>query len=238
MIILIFFILHWYLSLSMQTIFLHRYSSHKMFRMNKFWERVFFLFTFIFQGSSFLNPVAYAVMHNEHHKYSDTDKDPHSPSYTKNILSFVMKTFYNYSKILKNKYKREYGHLEYPRWEFIEKIGDLWIIRIGFVLIYLFFYIKFSPSYWLYLLIPIHIFMGPIHGTIVNWFGHKVGYRNFDDINDLSKNTLMIDFLMMGELYQNNHHKKSTNPNFSYRWYEIDFGYLFIYLLKKMKVFY
>ena len=81
MIILIIFISHWYLSLFFQTIFLHRYSAHQMFTMSKFWEKVFFFLTFIFQGSSFLNPRAYAILHRLHHKYSDTEKDPHSPRF-------------------------------------------------------------------------------------------------------------------------------------------------------------
>ena len=82
----IFFILHWFLSLFSQTFFLHRYAAHKMFTMNKFWERFFYLFTFITQGSSFLNPRAYAVMHRMHHAYSDTEKDPHSPHYFKSMF--------------------------------------------------------------------------------------------------------------------------------------------------------
>ena len=44
MIIFVFLILHWYLSLFGQTFFLHRYSAHKMFTMNKFWEKFFYIF--------------------------------------------------------------------------------------------------------------------------------------------------------------------------------------------------
>ncbi len=232
--ILIFFILHWYLSLSMQTIFLHRYSSHKMFKLNQFWEKVFFFFTFIFQGSSFLNPRAYAIMHLNHHKHSDTINDPHSPKYSKNIFSFIYKTFDNYSKIL-NKEKYNYN-LDLPKWDFIEKIGDLWFTRIFFSFLYLLFYINYASSIWFYLLIPIHIFMGPIHGTIVNWFGHKIGYRNYKELKDSSKNTLIFDLFMMGELYQNNHHNNSTKINFASKWYEIDLGFLIIMILKKIKI--
>ena len=38
------FVGHWYLSLFCQTFFLHRYSAHKMFTMNKFWEKFFYAF--------------------------------------------------------------------------------------------------------------------------------------------------------------------------------------------------
>ena len=78
--------------------------------------------------------------------------------------------------------------------------------------------------------------MGPIHGFIVNWFGHKHGYRNFDKLHDKSKNTLFIDFLMLGELYQNNHHRFPTKNNFAFKWYEIDFGYIIIKLFHKIGI--
>ena len=88
------------------------------------------------------------------------------------------------------------------------------------------------------LLVPIHILMGPLHGFIVNWFGHKSGYRNFKEIPDNSKNTLPLDFLMMGELYQNNHHKMPQKSNFAVRWFEVDLGFTFAYILKKLKIIY
>ena len=56
--------------------------------------------------------------------------------------------------------------------------------------------------------------MGPVHGAIVNWAGHKIGYRNYDS-DDNSKNTLVFDVLTMGELFQNNHHKWGQAPNFA-----------------------
>ena len=80
MAILIFFLAHWYLSLFAQTFFLHRYAAHQMFTMNKFWEKVFYFLTWVFQGSSFLSPKAYGIMHRLHHAYADTENDPHSPS--------------------------------------------------------------------------------------------------------------------------------------------------------------
>ncbi|MCI0532922.1 acyl-CoA desaturase, partial [bacterium] len=67
-----------------------------------------------------------------------------------------------------------------------------------------------------------HFIMGPIHGAIVNWFGHKVGYVNFDDTGDLSKNTLPLDFVTMGELFQNNHHKFPHSMNFAKKVFEFD----------------
>ena len=235
MIILFFFIFHWYISLFFQTFFLHRYASHKMFKMSKFTEKIFFLLTFISQGTSFLNPAGYALMHKNHHKYSDTKSDPHSPQSFRSIIEFNLKTFKEYRFYIKQVYLNKTESTDLPRWEFIEKLGESWIIRMIFAFIYISIYVLYSPSYWYFLLLPIHFLMGPIHGFIVNWYGHKVGYRNFN-LPDNSRNTLFIDILMLGELYQNNHHKHPNNPDFSTKWFEIDFGYLTLNFLKKLKI--
>ena len=235
MIILLFLIFHWYISLFFQTFFLHRYASHKMFKMSNIAEKIFFLLTFITQGSSFLHPAGYALMHRNHHKHSDTDKDPHSPKFFKNMFKFNLKTFREYKYYIKQIAANKINSVDLPRWEFIEKLGDLWLIRIFFVIIYISVYYFYSPSYWYFLFLPIHFFMGPIHGFIVNWYGHKVGYRNFN-LSDNSKNTLIIDFLMLGELYQNNHHKNPQNPNFSVKWFEVDFGYLILNFFKILRL--
>src|SRR3954453_22285490 len=78
-IIIAFFILHWTLSVFTQTFFLHRYGAHRMFTMSKGWERFFYLFTYLAQGSSFLVPKGSAGLHRTPHAFSDPPKDPHSP---------------------------------------------------------------------------------------------------------------------------------------------------------------
>ena len=100
---------------------------------------------------------------------------------------------------------------------------------------YTLFYAAFSPSVFYFALLPFHFVMGPIHGAIVNWCGHKYGYRNFDT-RDFSRNTLPFDFLTLGELFQNNHHKAGMAPNFAVRWFEIDPTYLVIRTLAALRV--
>src|SRR6478735_9272658 len=98
-IILGFFAAHWYLSLFFQTFFLHRYASHKAFTMSPFTEKVFFVLTWIFQGSNYLSPYGYGVMHRLHHAFADTENDPHSPKYDESLFKMMWKTKTIYADI-------------------------------------------------------------------------------------------------------------------------------------------
>jgi stearoyl-CoA desaturase (delta-9 desaturase) len=231
MVILIFFLAHWFLSLFTQTFFLHRYAAHQMFTMGKRSEKVFYILTYIFQGSSFLSPKAYGVMHRLHHAHADTEKDPHSPIYSSGLMNMMWKTKKIYNDILYNRVKVEDEFSKnVPYWGLVERLGDNWMSRIAWGTIYVIFYIKFATAWWMFLLLPIHFLMGPIHGAIINWFAHKFGYTNFK-VNDTSKNFLPVDFLMMGESYHNNHHTYGGRANFGIRWFEIDPTYPVILLL-------
>ncbi|MEJ7739804.1 MAG: acyl-CoA desaturase [Chitinophagaceae bacterium] len=234
--ILIFFVSHWYLSLFSQTFFQHRYAAHGAFSMNKVWERVFYLFTFITQGSSFISPRGYAIMHRMHHAYTDTDKDPHSPQYDSNLFAMMWRTKNIYQSILKDTNEVEARFLKnLPNWPALERLGDSWIIRLLWVLLYTLFYFYFASSYWMFLLLPVHILMGPIHGAIINWFAHKYQYVNFK-VNNTSKNLFPVDLLMMGEAYHNNHHKFPSNINFGFRWHEVDPTYPVILFLQWLRI--
>jgi stearoyl-CoA desaturase (Delta-9 desaturase) len=70
----------------------------------------------------------------------------------------------------------------------------------------------------------------------VNWCGHKYGYVNFKDTGDRSRNSIPFDFLTLGELFQNNHHKFPSRTNFAVRFFEVDPTYPFIKLLTWMRV--
>lgn len=220
--IIIFFIVHWYLSLFSQSFLTHRYAAHGAFTMNKFWERFFYVFAYITMGSSYMSPRAYGIMHRMHHAYTDTEKDPHSPRYSKGVVDMMKRT----NKIFMGIYRCTFPVEErftknVPDWPAFDRWAMSRTSYVLWSLIYFAFSILFAPSFWWFLLIPIHILMGPVHGTIVNWFAHKWGYRNFE-VSNTSRNLFPFDILMIGEGYHNNHHKFATSANFGYKWYEPD----------------
>jgi stearoyl-CoA desaturase (Delta-9 desaturase) len=229
--IVIFFIAHWYLSLFTQTVLNHRYAAHGAFTMSKFWERAFFIFAYVAQGASYLSPRAYAIMHRMHHAYTDTEQDPHSPKYDRNIFTMMKRTADIYNKIYHRTMDVEDRFLKnVPDWPGFDRLAVSWVSRLMWVGIYLAFYLVFAPSLWWCLLLPIHILMGPVHGAIINWFAHKYGYVNFK-LDNTSHNLLPVDVLMLGEAYHNNHHKFPSSINFGVRWFEIDPVYPVLVLL-------
>ena len=236
-VILSFFLAHWFLSLFFHSFFLHRFASHQMYTTTKNWERTFYILTWFVQGSSFLVPRAYAVLHRMHHAYSDTEKDPHSPHFFKDIWQMTMHTvkifrgFVTKTNMPDPQFTKEY----LPIWDKMDKFGHSAITRSFFILGYISIYVFFAPSAWWFLLLPIHFLMGPIQGAIVNWFGHKMGYRNYK-LDDHSRNSTPWGILLMGELFQNNHHNHKENANFARKWFEFDLTFFVMRGLNRLRI--
>ena len=208
-----------------------------MYTTNKIWEKTIYLMTWFTQGSSYLVPSAYGVMHRMHHTYSDTEKDPHSPHFFKDVWQMMMHTSKIFTSFTTGKSLPEPQFLEEPLpvWKKLDKFGHNMITRMVFMAAYTTFYIIFAPSLWWFLLLPFHFLMGPIQGAIVNWCGHKYGYSNFKN-GDHSKNSTPFGVLLMGELFQNNHHHDKNNANFARKWFEFDLTYIIMLGLNKIRV--
>lgn len=236
MAILLFFIAIWYLSLTFQTLFHHRYASHGAFKMSKGWEKVFFIGSYITQGSSYMSPRGYAIMHRYHHAYTDTEMDPHSPSFSSNIFAMMWRTRGFYRDIVENKMAVEPRfEKNLPLWPAFDRWANSTVSRALWIIGYVAFFSYFATSIWQWLFLPVVMTMGAFHGAVINWFAHKYGYINFK-LKNTSMNLFFIDIFMLGESYHNNHHKHPSAINFGRRWHEIDPMYPVIRLLGWLKV--
>jgi stearoyl-CoA desaturase (Delta-9 desaturase) len=236
LIIATFFVVHWTAAALMQSFFLHRYSAHGQFSLSKGWEKFFYLATYVALGSSFLPPRGYALLHRQHHAYSDTPRDPHSPSNHPSPVGLMLATRRAFDDLATRRVAPE-PRFEggYPEWPRLDRLGWWLPGQVAWAVAYTLFYIAFAPTPWLYLLIPVHILMGPFHGFLVNWCGHRYGYRNFETRDD-SRNVLPIELLVMGEMMQNNHHRHPMRTSFAVRRFELDPTGAFIALLTALGI--
>lgn len=183
-----------------------------------------------------MSPRAYAVMHRMHHAYTDTERDPHSPNFSSNIFAMMWRTRRIYLEIVNRRYPVEERFTKnLPEWEALDRWGNSPLSRGLWVIGYTVFFLVFATSFWWFLLLPIVVTTGAFHGAIVNWFAHKYGYINFR-LKNTSRNLLVVDVLMLGESYHNNHHKRPSSINFGRRWHEIDPVYPIALLLKRLGI--
>jgi stearoyl-CoA desaturase (delta-9 desaturase) len=122
-----------------------------------------------------------------------------------------------------------------PEWPAFERWADSTASQILWIIVYALVFFFFASSPWLWLLFPVVVAMGGVHGAVINWFAHKYGYVNFR-LRNTAMNLLFVDFLMLGESYHNNHHKRPSAANFGTRWHEIDPIYPLIRLMAWMKI--
>src|SRR5215510_8373581 len=100
-----------------------------MFSMSKGWERFFYVVTYLAQGSSFLVPRGYAILHRMHHAYSDTEKDPHSPRNHTGLFAMMWATkkrYHNFAHRVTEPEPRFDGGM--PVWPTLDRMGQSWIL--------------------------------------------------------------------------------------------------------------
>ncbi len=74
-----------------------------------------------------------------------------------------------------------------------------------------------------------------VQGGVINSLGHAIGKRNFE-LADNSRNNTFAAWAVLGEGYQNNHHRYPASARFSYRWPEVDLGYAVCRVLETVGV--
>src|SRR5258708_8544902 len=84
-----------------------------MYTMGQRTERVLHFLAWLVQGSSYLSPRGYAILHRAHHAFSDTERDPHAPGFHQNALAMMWRTK-----------KRHDDHAHYRREPEARFLGD------------------------------------------------------------------------------------------------------------------
>ena len=70
----------------------HRFLSHRAFKCPKWFE---YLMVFLGQIMMVGSAILWVATHREHHAYTDTEKDPHSPSHKGYFYAHFLQVFTN-----------------------------------------------------------------------------------------------------------------------------------------------
>jgi stearoyl-CoA desaturase (delta-9 desaturase) len=200
----------------------HRYFAHRAYRTSRA-----FRFFLAFLGCTAMQkgPLWWAANHRHHHKYSDTDQDPHSPvqrGFWWSHVGWVLADDYNETDWDAIKDWTKYPELVW--------LNRLWWVPPLLLSVGVWFVLGWSA-------LIVGVFISTVllyHGTfLVNSLCHVFGKRRYQT-TDQSRNNWLVAFLTLGEGWHNNHHHYQSAACQGFFWWEIDFSY---YALKGLEVF-
>ncbi|HET9731025.1 MAG TPA: acyl-CoA desaturase [Acidimicrobiia bacterium] len=201
----------------------HRYFAHKAFRMGRIAQ-----FVFAFGGATAAQkgPLWWAAHHRNHHKFSDTERDIHSPrrGFWWSHVGWILCDKYNETQFDEIK-----DFARFPELRWIEKNQWLapWTLGVACALIGGWSGLVFGFFFSTVLL---------WHTTfLVNSLAHVFGRRPYAT-DDTSRNSLTIALLTGGEGWHNNHHRYASSARQGFRWWQIDTTYYVLWLLARVGI--
>lgn len=171
---------------------------------------------------SLLGPVIpWVALHREHHRFTDTPKDPHSPLYKSRFniqfksSYFDIKPYYATDLIRKKLYQFytvNYFRVIFASWICIALIGGLH------------FFIVWLAGTALVIL--------SANGINAWHHGHKIwpGQYQIHQVTDTAKNDMLLGYLHF-DGWHNNHHASANKYYYGERWWEIDVCGIYIWFL-------
>lgn len=197
------------------TMTFHRFLTHRSFDMARPWEWLFSIFGSLGCTGS---PLGWKAVHVDHHRYADTDRDPHSPIHGKRkvLLGSYQVEFNKWSvrDLVNDRFHlflHNYYHLILLAWATLLAAISLDALVLGFI----------APA-------AIQIWVS----NLSNYYNHSRGYQNFAT-NDRSGNVWWLALLAWGEGWHNPHHRFPWCAKFGVYWWEIDITYWMIRLFGK-----
>jgi fatty-acid desaturase len=177
---------------------LHRYYAHRSFKTSTVWQRIIAFFS-VFCGIA--KPIHYVYNHRRHHKYSDTDLDPHNPAHGRWRAIFGW-------WIIQGSEEQKF---DVP---FRDAIADryCWNTSKYYFHIWASALLLATLLYWpvaVYLLAFGAVFNFLDVGLFLVYLGHgwgKIGYQNYPE-KTTTYNNFWAQLWTLGDGLHNNHHK-------------------------------
>ena len=190
----------------------HRYFSHRTFKTSRVMQ---FLLAFLAQSSSQRGVLWWAAHHRDHHRYSDEERDVHSP---KQHGFFHAHLGWLYDRNGATDYQRVKDLARYPELVVLNKLWWLPPILLGVAV----------TAIWGLPGLLVGFALSTValwHATFtVNSLAHVWGKRRYATA-DTSRNNWVLALLTMGEGWHNNHHHFMGSVRQGFFWWEIDATY-------------
>ena len=187
-------ILYWVTACLGVTIGYHRLLSHRSFSVPRWLERFFATCGAL---SAEYGPIGWVGIHRQHHKYSDTNKDPHNiyNGFWFSHLTWMFResdaerNAYNFAKDL----QKDTYYLWLDKWFLALQLP------LGLLL--------YKLGGWSYVLWGIFLRLSVVYQVtwLVNSLAHTSGSRPYET-TDNSHNNGIVALLTFGEGWHNNHH--------------------------------
>lgn len=189
----------------------HRYFAHRSYRLARVPQ---FLLAFLGTTTVQQGPLWWAAHHRDHHRFSDTERDPHTPrkGFWYAHIGWILAPA---NKGTGSNIDRIKDFARYPELRFLDRFHMLGPILLG-VLAYL-------VAGWSGVVIG--FFASTIvlwHATfLINSAAHLVGRRRHAT-TDTSRNSWLLAVITLGEGWHNDHHHYQSACRQSDRWWQWD----------------
>jgi stearoyl-CoA desaturase (Delta-9 desaturase) len=174
----------------------------------------------------------WVAIHRKHHQASDTEHDPHSPQIY-GIWRVLFGGAFLYHRASKDRIMVEKLGVGTPD-DWLER--NLYSVhsRLGILLMLIIDLFLFGP--WGFVVWGIQMIWVPFWAAgVINGAAHWWGYRTTETA-DTSRNLWPWAFWIGGEELHNGHHADGANPKFSKQWWEFDIGWMYIRILKFLRL--
>lgn len=187
----------------------HRLFCHGAFKVSRFWHVLFAIPGTLFMYSS---PLQWAVTHATHHRFSDTERDPHPRPRDALIFKGYRDVPLDTWQLRRLIRRSGAWHMWVDRWYLLiyaALVAVLWLV---------------SPAYVLNAYLPVlgvaH-FVGGLHNLIAHAHGHPRDLPWMEYVLPAS-----------GEWLHGRHHEKPGLWDFRTQWWHVDLGALVIKVIK------
>lgn len=200
----------------------HRYFSHRSYKTSRLVQLVLAI---LGTTATQKGPLWWASTHRVHHRYSDTERDVHSPARRGFLWSHA--GWWLGREHEKTNLEIIPDFAGYPELRWIDRwavVGPLGMIALTLLLGGL------DGFLWGYVVSTCLL----LHGTFtINSLAHLFGSRRYAT-TDTSRNSFLLALITMGEGWHNNHHHYMNSARQGFFWWEVDASYYLIKLLEKL----